>query len=292
MNEREPRGPRPVETEIFRRLASMVAAGEPGALATVIATRRSTPRHEGSRMIVLPDGTIIGSVGGGSAEAAVVAAAGEVLADGKCRRLELDLAGDHGVCGGWMEVFVEPVLQTDPFWIIGAGHVGRAVVEVGRTLPFRFVLVDDRPDVLAGVPDHLPARRLLVEPDAIRETVVVDPRGALLVASRSVELDGAYLAGILAAEGDAGQEFPFLGGIASRTKAGLLRRRLAEGGADPRRLDRLQLPVGLAVGAETPAEIAVSILAEALAVLRGVDPLPAADGGPGGLPFQRHRKKP
>jgi xanthine dehydrogenase accessory factor len=270
----------------------MVAAGEPGALATVIATRRSTPRHEGSRMIVLPDGGIVGRVGGGSAEAAVVAAALEVLDDGRCRRVELDLAGDHGVCGGWMEVFIEPVLQTDPFWIVGAGHVGRAVVEVGRTLPFRFVLVDDRPEVLAGVPDHLPARRILAEPGAIREIVEVDPRGALLMASRSADLDGAYLEEILAAEGDAGKEFPFLGGIASRTKAGLLRRRLAEAGVDPLRLKRLQLPVGLAVGAETPAEIAVSILAEALAVLRGVDPLPAADGGPGGLPFQRTRKKP
>ena len=243
-------------------------------------------------MIVMPDGGIVGSVGGGAAEAAVIAAAREVLAEGRCRRLELDLKGDHGVCGGWMEVFVEPVLPTEPFWIVGAGHVGRAVVEVGRTLPFRFVLVDDRPEVRAGVPDHLPARRILAEPGAIRKIVEVDARGALLMASRSADLDGAYLEGILAAESDAGREFPFLGGIASRTKANLLRRRLAKAGAEPSRLERMQLPVGLAVGAETPAEIAVSILAEALAVLRGVEPLAAADGGPGGLPFQRNRRIP
>jgi xanthine dehydrogenase accessory factor len=170
--------------------------------------------------------------------------------------------------------------------------VGRAVVEVGRTLPFRFVLVDDRPEVLDGVPAHLPARRVLADPAAIGEIVEIAPRGALLMASRSAELDGDYLEGVLAAERAAGSEFPFLGGIASRTKAGLLRRRLAAAGADAARLERLQLPVGLAVGAETPAEIAVSILAEVLAVLRGVEPLAGGDGLPAGLPFQRRRKIP
>lgn len=280
-----------LEAEIYRRLADMTAEGEPGVVATVIAAEGSTPRHAGSRMIILPDGLTVGSVGGGLAEATVIEAADDVLAGGECKRIHLDLAGGVGVCGGKMEVFLEPVLQTDPFWIIGAGHVGRAVVEVGRSLPFRFVLVDDRPEVLATLPAGLPAKILERVPAALADDLVVPPRGGVLLASRSVELDGEYLATILAAEEVAGREFTFLGGIASRRKAGVLRRSLEEKGADPARLARMQLPVGLAVGAETPAEIALSILAEALAVLRGAPVVADEDGRSLGVYLQRRRDR-
>lgn len=281
----------PLEAEIYRRLADMAARGEPGVAATVIAAEGSTPRHAGSRMIVLAGGETVGSVGGGLAEAAVIEAADDVLATGECRTIHLDLAGGLGVCGGRMEVFLEPVLQSEPFWVIGAGHVGRAVVEVGRSLPFRFVIVDDRPEVLATLPRGFPAKVLQRDPSVLAEDLVVSPRGAVLLASRSVELDGRYLATILAAEGAAGREFTFLGGIASRRKAGVLRRGLEEEGADPDRLARLQLPVGLAVGAETPAEIAVSILAEALAVLRGTPLMTDGSGRPQGVFLQRRRDR-
>ena len=136
------------EGVVFRRLAAMVEAGEAGVLATVTRTSRSTPRHAGSKMIVHADGSVTGSVGGGAAEARVIREAQAVLMDGQCRNLQLDLAGDLGVCGGTMEVFLEAVLSAVPFWVIGAGHIGRALTELGWTLPFRFILVDDRPEFL------------------------------------------------------------------------------------------------------------------------------------------------
>ena len=100
----------PVEAEIFRRLAAMTAEGEPGVLATVISAAGSTPRHEGSRMIVLADGTSVGSVGGGQAEAEVMAAAAEVMVEGKCRRIHLDLAGGLRRCPRWLAMRA-PVLN-------------------------------------------------------------------------------------------------------------------------------------------------------------------------------------
>lgn len=279
------------EAGIFRRLADMAESGEGGVLATVIGASGSTPRHEGSRMIVLVDGSIVGSVGGGQAEATVVEAAAEVLAEGRSRRVEIDLAGGQGVCGGRMEIFLEPVSRAAPFWVIGAGHVGRALVEVGRTLPFRFILVDDRPEILADLPAGLAAEVLEAKPADLVGRLKVPPRGALLLASRSMDLDADYLEMALAAEKDAGREFLFLGGIASRRKAGLLKKEMRGRDVDPGRLDRMQLPVGLAVGAETPAEIAVSVLAEVLAVLNGTPALEDEDGRPVGLYLQRRRER-
>ncbi|MGD9546934.1 MAG: XdhC family protein [Candidatus Krumholzibacteriia bacterium] len=275
---------------VFPRLAAMVDQGEDGVLATVIRTRRSTPREAGSKMIVHVDGSVTGSIGGGAAEAKVIEAAGEVLATGVCRMLDLDLAGGLGVCGGVMEVFLEPVLQSSPFWVIGAGHVGRALVELGRTLPFRFTLVDDRPEFLQDLRPRPDLQILQADPKAFAELVRVNPRGALLVASRSHELDGDYWAAVLEAERRSGQTFGFLGGLGSDAKAAVLRRRFAGDAAASLRLEGAQLPVGLDIGAETPAEIALSVLAEASAVLRGRPLLLDDQGRPLGVRLHRRRK--
>ncbi len=139
------------EGDIYRRLAAMVDRGEDGVLATVIATHQSAPRHAGSKMIVRADGAVTGSIGGGAAEALVIARAADVAASGECLTVPIDLAGEQGVCGGSMEVFLEPVLRTIPFVVVGAGHVGQAMVDVGHHLGFRFTLVDDRREALAAV---------------------------------------------------------------------------------------------------------------------------------------------
>jgi xanthine dehydrogenase accessory factor len=278
-----------MDVEIYRRLAEMVAQGRTGVLATVIATRLSAPRRAGSKMIIHPDGTLTGSVGGGAAEARVIAAAVEVLADGVCRRLDLDLAGDVGVCGGSMEVFLEPVLRTVPFVVIGAGHVGRAVVAVGRHLPFRFTLVDDRPEWLAGPETPVGVGLVESDPAGLAERIEVAPHGGVLIVSRNHELDGDYLEALLEMERASGREFGFLGALGSRAKAAKIRKRLADRTEFAERCTRLQLPVGLDLGAESPAEIGLSVLAEAMAVLRGVTLLEDDKGRPVGVRLQRRR---
>ena len=277
------------EGDIYRRLTEMVEQGQTGVLATVIRTRQSTPRHEGSKMIILPDGSVVGSVGGGAAEARVIDEARRVFQDGHPVCLQLDLAGDLGVCGGHMEIFLEPVTRADPFFVIGAGHVGRAIIEVGRKLPFRFILVDDRPGLLAGLSGLSGVRSVEAGPDNIFASLEVPPRGALLIASRNHELDGDYLQAVLDAERATGREFVFLGALASRTKAAMLRKRFAGDQWYRRRVARMQYPVGLDIGAETPAEIALSILAEALAVMRGVPAILDENGSPLGVRLHRRR---
>jgi xanthine dehydrogenase accessory factor len=277
------------ESDLYQLLAEMTAAGRDGVLVTVIGSRRSTPRHLGSKMIVYPDGKVTGSVGGGRAEALVINEARRVLADGKCRRYSLALQGDVAACGGELEVFMEPVGNSLPFWIVGAGHVGRAVVRLGAELPFRFVLVDDRPEFLAGVNG---AETLEADPKALAESLTVTSHTAVLIASRSHELDADYLDAVLRVEAEAHQEVSYLGVIGSRTKAANLAARFGTDAQFKERWQRIQMPVGLAIGAETPAEIALSILAEVLPVMRGVPLINRDQEVPVGVYLHRHSPRP
>jgi len=276
---------------IYETLARMAATNEDGVLVTVVRTRLSTPRHEGSKMVVHPDGTVTGSIGGGRSEARVIEEAMLVFNHRRCCMLELDLAKGLGVCGGRMEVFLEPVLRSAPFIVIGAGHVGRAMVEVGRSLPFHFILVDDRPEFLDPWQGDSSVQTIQATPEELVDKLKVSGMGALLLASRNHELDTDYLAAALEAEMAAESRFPFLGVLGSRSKAMRIHRKICEMGPEHTlRMDSVQMPVGLDIGAETPAEIALSVFAEAQAVLRGVEPLRNDEGTIIGVPLHRTRK--
>lgn len=275
--------------ELYALLAEMTARNEAGAVATVVRTARSAPRHEGSKLVVRGDGSIAGSIGGGEVEARTIAAALAAMEDGRCRRLHFDLRGELSACGGEVEIFVEPLQRRAPFHIVGCGHVGRAVAAAGRALPFQFLLVDDRPAPASGpTPADGPAART-VGPEEFGASFAPTPRDLVLVATRHHALDAAYLEALLAAERRRGGECGWVGVMASRAKAAQLRAQLRERGYAADRLERLSMPVGLAVGAETPEELAVSILAEALAVVRGAAWLRGADGRAQGLWLQARR---
>ncbi len=272
--------------DLYALLAEMAARGESGAVATVIRTARSTPRHEGSKLVVRADGSIAGSIGGGALEAAVIAAAREVMGDGRCRRLQYDLTGDLSACGGEIELFLEPVCQQAPLLVIGAGHVGRALALMARELPLLPTVVDDRPEQLAEL---APLRTLAAGPAELAANWSPTPRALVLIASRHHELDGDYLEAVLEAELRAGCVVAYLGCVGSRAKARQLRRRLA-GREDAGLIEeRLAIPAGLAIGAETPAELALSILAEMAVVVRGAGWTPDAAGRPAGVWLQRRR---
>ncbi len=279
----------PREGEVLLELARMVREQRPGVLATVVRAERSTPRQPGSKMIIHPDGRLTGSIGGGVAEAHVVACAGDVAAGGDCRVVAIDLDGGHGVCGGRMEIFLEPVLRTSAFVVIGGGHIGRAMVEVGRTLPFRFVLVDDRAGILAGIHEGPGVRALHCAPADLHAELTVTAGAAVLVASRGHAQDADYLEALLALEESGGESFAFLGLLGSRTKTALTLQELQRRGVAPASLARLRAPVGLDLGDETPAEIALSVLAEAMAVLRGRELLLDGDGRELGVRLRRRR---
>src|SRR3990172_11640240 len=135
---------------IIRALAQLEEQNQTGALCTVIRSEGSTPRHVGSKMLVFPDGHIEGTVGGGEMESRVISQALEALRDGKPRVLSYAMAdparGDPGVCGGQLEIFVEPIQPSLTLLVIGAGHVGQAVAYLANWLGFYVVVNDDRPE--------------------------------------------------------------------------------------------------------------------------------------------------
>lgn len=279
----------PCEGDVLLELADMVRQQRAGVLATVVAAERSTPRQPGAKMVVHGDGHLTGSVGGGQAEAHVVAQAALVAADGACRTVTIDLDGGHGVCGGRMTVFLEPVLRAVPFVVIGCGHVGRALAAVGRTLPFRFLLVDDRPEMVAGLTADAGLRAVACGPAELAGHLAGAAGGAVLVASRGHACDTDYLEALLRAEPALPRPFAFIGLLGSRAKSARILAELARRGIGPGALDRVRAPVGLDLGDETPAEIALSVLAEALAVLRGRELLRDAEGAELGIRLRRRR---
>lgn len=252
---------------IYTALAKVERGGQSAALCTVIRARGSVPRHVGSKMLVYADGRIAGTIGGGEMEARVIQAALAALAERAPQLVTHALvdpaAGDPGVCGGEVEVFVEPVQQLPTLLVIGGGHVGRAVVQLARWLDFRVALSDDRPEfchpeAVPGADAYLPlpARDLPGAFEFNSETYIV-------LATRGAPLDVEALPPLLAVP------HAYLGVIGSRRRWATAAKRLADLGVPAEQLARVHAPMGLELNAETPQEIAVSILAEIIQLRRG-----------------------
>lgn len=243
---------------ILRELADAIDAGIPIASATVVRTRRSVPRHAGTRMLVYADGRTSGTIGGGEMERRVTVDATAALADGRPRLSTYDLVdpsgGDPGVCGGEVEIYVEPHMPAPTLFIVGAGHVGRAVVDLAHWLGHRTVVWDDRAETL-GVLENADA----VFEGPIAEAIArepVDPDTAIVVVTRNVNLDVELLPHLLATPAG------YLGLMGSQRRWDTTRGKLVEAGMAEADLDRVNAPIGVEIHAETPEEIAVSILAE------------------------------
>jgi xanthine dehydrogenase accessory factor len=256
------------ETQIvLEALMAAQSGGDPVVLATIVREHGSVPRHAGSKMLVYEDGRIIGTVGGGEMEARVVEAAADVLAEGQPRILPYRLVdpakGDPGVCGGKVEIFMEPYQPPATVFVIGCGHVGRAVAFLAGWLGFQVVVTDDRPEMVT--PELVPgADRYL--PGAIEEALdqfKVTTNTYTIVVTRNVLVDRALLPHIAATK------TPYIGIIGSKRRWNETKRLLQEDGMTEAQLARFHSPIGLELNAETPEEIAVSILAEVIMLQRG-----------------------
>jgi xanthine dehydrogenase accessory factor len=244
---------------VLRALVAAIERREPVVQATVVATARSAPRHAGATMLVRADGTALGSVGGGELERRVIAAARDALGDGRPQLLRFELIdprrGDPGVCGGEVMVYVEPHQPPATVYVVGCGHVGRAVAELAHWLGFRVVATDDRAD--QAVPELLPGADLVIAGPITRALeqapVTSDTHVVLVNRNTSVDID------VLPVARHAGGDDGVIGSPAAGVS------RLLAGRVPADQLDRVRTPVGLDLGAETPREIALSILAEILA---------------------------
>lgn len=258
-----------MHSSIYQALVEMEEKHQTGVLCTIVQSQGSTPRRTGSKMLVYPDGSIVGTIGGGEVESRVLHEALDSLRDGVPRMLPYSMVdpqrGDPGVCGGQLEVFVEPILPAPTLLLIGGGHVGKAVAHLAKWLEFRVAVSDDRPEYCTpqAVPDAddfypVPMAEL---PDQLEITswtyMVLTTRGA------NVDIEG--LPALLDSPA------AYIGVIGSRRRWETTRKGLIENGIDKDLVDRVRSPIGLELNAETPKEIAVSIMAEILMVRDGGD---------------------
>lgn len=256
-----------VETrQVLEALLEAQAAGVPVVLATVVRARGSVPRHAGAKMLVYADGRFQGTIGGGEMEARVLREAAELFSSPHPRLISYSLVdpqrGDPGVCGGEMEIYLEPYLPPATLLVVGCGHVGQAVAHLGRWLGYRVVVTDDRvelatPEVVPDADVYLPGdfAQVLAHYPLTADTYVV-------LVTRNVSLDRQILPHILA------HPTAYIGVMGSKRRWAETRRQLLEDGLDEAELARVHSPIGLELNAETPAEIAVSILAEIMMLRR------------------------
>jgi len=249
--------------EILESLNQAIDSGSPVVLCTVVNTRGAVPRHAGSKMLVFRDGRTEGTVGGGEIESLVIEEALESLNDGKTRFLSydmIDIETDPGVCGGTVTLFVEPYLRDPTVVVIGAGHVGQAVVHLANWLGFRVVVNDDRqelctPEVAPGGDEYLP-----IPMQDLPDRMEIDSQTYLVLVTRGVAIDAAGLPALL------GTEAPYIGLIGSKRRWDHTREKLVEAGLKDEEIGRIKTPIGIEISAETPQEIAVSIMAEIIAL--------------------------
>lgn len=267
-----------MDDELLARLQTARTVGEPCVLVTVAATRGSVPRAAGAKMLVLAGGENFGTIGGGKFESLVVAEALAVLHAEtpllKTYPLHEGSTESFGaICGGEVTVFFEPMGPKERLVIVGAGHCAKALARMALDCGWHVTAIDDRSDEFRGFPDVQRRIEDRTPPEFIARHPW-HPREALVLVSRNFQIDREALAAALGRP-----EIAYLGMIGSRKKVRHVFAQLTdEGVATPEKLARVRAPIGLDIGADSPVEIAVSIIAEILQVLRGGsgEPLRAA----------------
>ncbi len=258
--------------ELWDEIVKLRQAGRKCALATIVHTRGSIPSFQASKMLVRDDGSIVGTVGGGCVEAEVWTAAREVMEDERPRKLTFNLNADPRydvglTCGGTLEIFVEPILANPVCYICGAGHVGHAVSKIAAMAGFATVIVDDRPQFASR--ERFPEARDIHADDWEKTFAQLDPNefAYIIITTRGHKDDMRVLRWAV------GTRARYIGLIGSQRKVLEIYKALEEEGIPRERLEQVHAPIGLEIGALTPEEIAVSIVAEMIAVRRRA-PLP------------------
>jgi xanthine dehydrogenase accessory factor len=257
--------------DLFEEIVRMRRAGERGALATIVHTNGSIPSYESSRMLVRDDGSIVGTIGGGCVEADVWAAAKEVILSEQPRKMIFNLNHDAEydaglICGGTLEIFVEPVLPQPILYIFGGGHVSTAVAPVAHQAGFKIGIIDDR-EAFANLERFPMACEIHTSYAEAFEKIQPDSSSYLLIVTRGHSGDMRVLAWAVAGEAR-GFSPRYMGMMGSKRKVIAVYQALEKEGFTAAQFANVHAPVGLDIGALTPQEIAISIVAELISVRR------------------------
>jgi xanthine dehydrogenase accessory factor len=252
---------------IYEEIVQLQRDGRRGAVATIVNSRGSIPSFQSAKMLVRDDGSIAGTIGGGCVEAEVWQAAREVIAQEKPRTLTFDLNQDPKydtglVCGGTLEIFIEPVLPTPLLYIFGAGHIALELFKAACNAGFDCIVADDR-DAYANA-ERFPNARKVIAGDFDETLAQLAPGESayIVICTRGHRDDLRILRWAVQTPAR------YVGMVGSRRKAITVFRELTREGLDAALFDRVHSPVGLDIGAVTPEEIAVSIVAELIAMRR------------------------
>ncbi len=252
--------------DLFEEIVRMRKAGLRGALATIVHTNGSIPSFESSRMLVREDGSIAGTIGGGCVEADVWAAAKDVLAKETPRKMVFHLNNeasyDNGlICGGTLEVFVEPILPQPVAYIFGGGHISMALAKSASSAGFGIVIIDDREQFANK--DRFPmAQELFTSYEDAFARIHPNASSYVVIVTRGHRDDMRVLAWAVRTAAR------YVGMIGSKRKVLSVYQALEKEGYTPEEFSRVYAPMGLAIGALSPEEIAISITAELVAVRR------------------------
>jgi xanthine dehydrogenase accessory factor len=253
--------------DIYAEVAALRKAGRRGALATIIQVQGSIPSYESSKILVRDDGSIVGTVGGGCVEAEVWAVAQDVMYEEKPRRLHFNLNrnpdyDDGLVCGGSLDIFIEPVLASPTLYLFGGGHISLSVSKIAAMAGFETVIADDR-EAFANQQRFPEAAEVYSGPwSEIFPRLHPSEFSYLVIATRGHKGDLECLRWAIASSAR------YVGMIGSKRKLIEFCKVLEGEGVSPEKLERINSPAGLDIGALTPEEIAVSVVAEMIAVRR------------------------
>ena len=252
--------------DLFEEIVKMRRAGQRAALATIVHTNGSIPSYESSRMLVREDGSISGTIGGGCVEAEVWAAAKDVMLKEAPRKMVFNLNNeasyDNGlICGGTLEVFVEPILPQPMLHLFGGGHVSMAVAKAASAAGFGVGIVDDR-EAFANAERFPMAADIHTSYEDAFAKIHPNASSYLLIVTRGHKEDMRVLAWAVRTEAR------YIGMIGSKRKVLSVYKALENDGYKPEEFERVFAPMGMEIGALSPEEIAVSIVAELIAVRR------------------------
>jgi xanthine dehydrogenase accessory factor len=253
--------------DIYEQIVELRRQGRRGAVATIVNVRGSIPSFKTAKMLVRDDGSIVGTIGGGCVEADVWQAAREVMESEKPRTLKFDLNQDPKfdtglVCGGTLEIFVEPVLPPALLYLFGAGHVALDVCRTAANAGFEVIVADDRSSY--ATKERFPAAREVHALDFDEVTQKLDPNESsyIVIVTRGHRDDMRLLRWAVQTRAR------YIGMIGSKRKVIGIYKTLQAEGLPAHLFDRVHSPIGIDIGAVTPEEIAVAITAELIAIRR------------------------
>ncbi len=255
--------------DIFEEITKIRREGTAAALATVVSGERGSPGKSGFRMLVYSTGKISGTVGGGLLEEKVREEALRCIADKKSKLLDFTLdeeSADIGaICGGMVKIFIEPILSASTLYVFGGGHIALPLVQFAKALDLSVVVVDDRQEFANKDRFPLAEEVKLGEFSQVIKTIEFHENDCVVIITHGHEHDEEVLEACLTKV-----KLPsYIGMIGSREKIAITHSHLKNKGIAEQLLGKVHAPIGLSIGSQTPAEIALSIAAEIVANRHG-----------------------